>query len=314
MSSLFPDFAPQVVTFSGHETFVLRHGWLKKAYDAVLADDAVFTRQDAIVTLGVGKNMVRSIRHWAIATKVIEEIPKSRGTRFKPTALADFLFADEGGRDKYLEDINSLWILHWNLATNEERATTCAWAFSWLRSNEFTASTLKETIKDQLHRRNLAAANEDTLERDVDCFIRTYALSRVTKRTVLEDSLDSPFVELGLLQHDWRSGGLRFQRGSRTSIADEVFLYSLVAYWEATADRRESLSFNEIAFGPRSPGSVFKMDEESVIERLERLPEITKGRLLFSDTAGVKQVFKKAPVTRQESLGCYYNETAFVRM
>lgn len=313
MSALFQDASPQAASFSGHETFVFRNGWLKKAYDAVLADESVFSRQDAIVTLGVGKNMVRSMRHWALATRVIEEVPKSRGTRFRPTALGDFLFAEEGGRDKYLEDINSLWVLHWNLTTNENRATTCAWAFGWLRNNEFTTSMLKETIKDQLHRRNLPNPNEDTLDRDVDCFVRTYAPSRASKRAVLEDSLDCPFVELGLLLNDWKAGGLRFQRGSKSSLSDEIFGLALTSFWQSVAERRESLSFNEIAFSPGSPGSVFKMDEESVIERLEKLPALTKGRLLFSDTAGLKQVFRKAAVTEQDWLDSYYNET-LVRM
>ena len=42
--------------FAGHETFTLRYGWLKKAVDAT------GLRDDALVTLGAGKNMVRSIR------------------------------------------------------------------------------------------------------------------------------------------------------------------------------------------------------------------------------------------------------------
>ena len=59
--------------FSGHETFPFRYPWLKKGFDAVSADGEVFQREDAITTLGVGKNMVRSIRHWCLAAGVIEE-------------------------------------------------------------------------------------------------------------------------------------------------------------------------------------------------------------------------------------------------
>ena len=77
--------------FSGHETFVLRYGWLKKAYDAVLDDPGIFTRDDAVVTLGVGKNMVRSIRHWALACEVLREEPKTRGLRLLPADLGTFL-------------------------------------------------------------------------------------------------------------------------------------------------------------------------------------------------------------------------------
>ena len=43
------------VSFSGHETFTLRHGWLKKAVEAVAADAQIFSNDDAMVALGVGK-------------------------------------------------------------------------------------------------------------------------------------------------------------------------------------------------------------------------------------------------------------------
>ena len=65
--------------FAGHETFTLRYGWLKKAVDATGKDPEVFLRDDALVTLGVGKNMVRSIRHWCISTRLAQEVPGTRG-------------------------------------------------------------------------------------------------------------------------------------------------------------------------------------------------------------------------------------------
>jgi hypothetical protein len=94
--------APRL-SFSGHETFAFRHSWLKKAADAVLEDPEVFTKDSAIVTLGVGKNMVRSIRHWGLATGILAEEPKSRGTRL---GVSDFGLAILGpaGFDPYLED------------------------------------------------------------------------------------------------------------------------------------------------------------------------------------------------------------------
>ena len=71
-------YRPQL---SGHETFPLRYGWLKKAFDAVRATEgdgdnrSVFTGEDAIARFGVGKNMVGSMRHWATASGVIEDVP-----------------------------------------------------------------------------------------------------------------------------------------------------------------------------------------------------------------------------------------------
>ena len=73
--------------FSGHETFPLRYGWLKKVFDRVTETAGEPNQKtacwgdDAIAQFGVGKNMVASMRHWAKATGIIEEPP---GTQFGP--------------------------------------------------------------------------------------------------------------------------------------------------------------------------------------------------------------------------------------
>ena len=51
-------------SFSGHQTFPFRYTWLKKGVDAVTENPKIFSSENASVTLGVGKNMVNSIRHW----------------------------------------------------------------------------------------------------------------------------------------------------------------------------------------------------------------------------------------------------------
>ena len=53
--------------FSGHESFPCKSLWLKKGYDFV-ANKNDFNSPDAVITLGVGKNMVASIRFWLRAS------------------------------------------------------------------------------------------------------------------------------------------------------------------------------------------------------------------------------------------------------
>jgi hypothetical protein len=103
---------PQKCSFSGHETFPFRYPWLKKGFDAVCEDGDVFLREDAITTLGVGKNMVRSIRHWCLAAGVLQENRGGDRGALKETDLGTLLLADDG-RDPYLEDPATLWVLHW---------------------------------------------------------------------------------------------------------------------------------------------------------------------------------------------------------
>ena len=115
--------------FSGHETFPLRYGWLKKAFDRVeeTADQpenrVACWDDDAIARFGVGKNMVASMRHWAKAARVIEE-PSPNSVR--PTDLGRLIFSPTG-LDPYMEHPGTLWLIHWQLAAREDK-TTWFWA------------------------------------------------------------------------------------------------------------------------------------------------------------------------------------------
>jgi hypothetical protein len=293
------------LSFSGHETFVFRYGWLKKAVDAVRERPDAFGSEDAMVALGVGKNMVRSIRHWALATGVLQETPKTRGAQLAPTPLGELLFG-ENGCDAYLEDINSLWLLHWNLVTNERRSTTWCWAFNLLASNEFTREALTSLIQQELERRNARRPSENSLRRDIDCFIRTYAAPRDRHAVVLEDSLDCPFVELRLLEEDVVPGLFRFRRWSQSGLADEAFVYALLEFWQRIAPTRETMAFAEIAYGFVSPGVSFKLDEDSVAARLEDIEHLTAGHLSYAETAGLKQVYRRKQLDPIELLRTYY--------
>ena len=126
---LFQDtYIPQ---FSGHETFPLRYGWLKKAFDRVAeTEDQPNNRSAcwddaAIARFGVGKNMVASMRHWAKVTRVIEE-PTVNSVR--TTDFGRRLFSPMG-LDPYMEHPATLWLVHWQLAARKNK-TTWFWAFN----------------------------------------------------------------------------------------------------------------------------------------------------------------------------------------
>jgi hypothetical protein len=57
--------------FSGHDSFQCRQLWLKKGYDFV-KEGFDFNDEYSVVQLGVGKNMVSSIRFWLKAFNIID--------------------------------------------------------------------------------------------------------------------------------------------------------------------------------------------------------------------------------------------------
>jgi len=294
-----------VVSFSGHETFTLRHGWLKKAVDAVQADRQIFVKDRAMVDLGVGKNMVRSIRHWALASDVLREMPGTRGAELAATEFGDLIFGPQGA-DPFLEDLNTLWLIHWKLATNERRSTGWCWLFNLLHTDEFTRDSVSELFTSELKRRNIVAPSDSSLSRDIDCAVRTYVGTR-TKGELLEESLECPLVELQMLTADADGVLFRFSRGPKSTLSDQHFLYCLLEFWGAHSSQ-DSLAFSEIAFAVGSPGSVFKLDENSIAVRLEQLESLTGGALIYDETAGLKQVYRRVSMDSRAILARCYEE------
>jgi len=165
--------APPYGSFSGHETFAFRYAWLKKGVDSLSKRKDAFLRDEAMVELGVGKNMVRSIRHWCLATQVAEEgeyLPGSRSKELRPSELGRSLFLRPGW-DPYLEDDGSLWLLHWQLATNPGRATTWYWAFNLLKEQEFSREGLLTALQ-RFVEEHAGKVSPASLKEDVSCFLR----------------------------------------------------------------------------------------------------------------------------------------------
>ena len=177
---------------SGHETFPVRYGWLKKAYDAVRdteesQDDNrhVFAGPDAIARFGVGKNMVASMRHWATITGIIGDDPDRR--HIFTTPLGQQVFSD-GGLDPYMENPATAWLLHWNLCGRDAN-TTWFWAFHHYPSVSFERDTLVQGIEKLAAERNWTRASVATIRRDVSCFIRTYVAQAPSGSGNYEDAL-----------------------------------------------------------------------------------------------------------------------------
>jgi len=278
--------------FSGHETFPLRHLWLRKAFDAVEsgAPRTIFSSPESIVTFGVGKNMALAIRHWALACGVIEE----RETRVGATELGQSLFGGERPWDPFMEKPATAWLVQWKIAGDPKMTTTWYWAFNHLAAQTFDHEALSTSILQYARARQWSRIAEKTVTRDVECFIRSY-VPRADKAAG-EDALEPVLAELGLI-HPIAGRLYEFRRGPKPSLPNGVFAYALNAFWNHHAPSAATLSVEAIAYEPGSPGRVFKLDENSIVERLTAMEEVTRGRMVWSDTAGVRQVLRVKPVS-----------------
>jgi hypothetical protein len=294
------------VQFAGHETFPCRYGWLKKSFDAIdmaIDEDArrhAFSPDVAIATFGVGKNMVASMRHWALACGVLE----ANGVRGKlgeicPTTVGRLIFGGEG--DPYLERPASLWVLHWRLVSTPGRATAWYYAFNEFNETIFSrdvlAGRLVARLEDLRESGRLAGGRitRATVERDAECLIRTY-VPRTGARAGAEDSLECPFAELGLIAPLAGVGAVQFRRGPKPSLPDEVFAFALAEFWRDHFATRGSLTVETVTHEPGSPGRAFLLDEDSVVERLERIDRISQGSFAWDESTGLRQVSARVAI------------------
>jgi len=289
IAAISPGYIPH---FSGHETFTLRQMWLKKVFDqkteANLIKKSVFTDDASIARFGVGKNMVASMRHWALATNLISE---GRSDDYELSLTAQKIFSNDG-LDPYSENPTTAWFVHWQLAGLGNRSTTWFWLFNKVTAPNFTKTDLEKPLTDFAAKfNNKRGISASTLTRDIDTCIRSYAPR--SRAGSPEDFAEPMLGELGLISEDPKAT-FAFRRGPKPTLSDGMFIYALIDYWEALDSTANSMAFESIVYGEGSPGRVFKLDEESVAERLFSLEDFTGGVFSWTDTSGLRQVLRKS--------------------
>ncbi|WP_422402995.1 DUF4007 family protein [Pseudomonas sp. GZD-209] len=288
--------------FSGHETFPLRQMWLKKAFDQVVwvkskgtpvigkIPKSTFTDANSISIFGVGKNMVSSIRHWALACEVLRE-SSTDSDCFEVSELGSMILRDDG-LDPYLEHPSTAWYAHWCLAGKGHRSTTWRWLFNNVTTPNFNRQELELPLQEYAKSiDNNKKISTSTLSRDLETCLRSYAPR--TLGSTPEDFAEPLLGELGLIQ-ETHKGQYSFRRGPKATLSNALFAYSLLDFWERTSPGVSSMAFETIAYGEGSPGRVFKLDENSIAERLIALDELTEGHMAWTETAGMRQVFKQS--------------------
>lgn len=179
--------------FSGHDSFVCKHLWLKKGYDYLLENKS-FSSEAAVVDLGVGKNMVNSISFWLKSFGLIDD-------KGKPNELAQFLFSKRAGVDPYLENLGTIWLLHYKLIETN-KASIYNLVFNQFRKGrpEFTKEQLLTFVKRLLDAERLKGFNANTVNTDIGVFFRSYLKPYYKESKIdIEEDFSSLLIDLDLI-------------------------------------------------------------------------------------------------------------------
>lgn len=284
--------------FAGHETFPLRLLWLKKAFDAVEggAPAGTFQEQSAIARFGVGRNMAVSMRYWALASGLVEEVDRT----LRPTVLGAAVLADDG-LDPFIEHAATVWLVHWAIASTPQLTTTTYYAFNALAAIEFDPTMLVDELLALAEARGWRATR-GTLKRDVEVFLRGYVRREDGQA---EDAAEPLLAELGLIREARFGGWHEFVRGPKPTLPDGVFAYALAEFWQRQGGPT-AITAEQICYGAGSPGRVFKLDEDSVVTRLMGMEALTGGAWIWTDTAGLRQIQRVDDIDPMVLVGSAY--------
>ena len=269
--------------FSGHQTFCFRYGWLEKGFRFV-QKKKWFSDDNAIVDLGVGKNMVDSIRYWCEMAGIVND-------DHKVSDLGTRIFDEETGWDPFLEDNATLWLLHWKLNTNPDVMTAGTALFSHLHKPEFSKHDVARAAL-KLVDSNKKPPSDKIIMRDIDCYVRAYTGGRrFDSHSLKEESFECPFQELNLIHPLKDSDLYRFSIGPKSSLPPEIIGFAIFEYLNREKPRG-SMRIQEALYYEFSPGQIFMLDENAMIEAVQILDTSPKwhGKYGFTESSGLANI------------------------
>lgn len=300
--------------FSGHQSFSLRIAWLPKAIREISAGRDPLTDIDhGITSMGLGKNMVESLRCWIEAF----QIARKQDACWELTEIGALIFSPIDGKDPYLEDHSTNWLLHWLICTNT-KYSLFAWEclFNRWPTSEFSASDVMDAFLREIAQDNKVASTV-TLKQHWDVLLHSYRPPRSGKG---EDHLDCALSVLGLIREvgerqnelgKWESL-YSFDIGPKVSIPQQLFAFFVHDWWNRKFKMEKTVSIQELAFGDHSPGRLLKMQEREILTRVENLALTQPKIFQLTESANVRLLQRLVVQSGHESLTAAYKNPIFL--
>lgn len=278
--------------FSGHESFPCKTLWLKKGYDFIDGKNN-FNAADSVVKLGVGKNMVASIRYWLKTFGLVKE-----GSL---TEVARFVFADNSGMDPYIEDLGTIWLLHYLLISSRE-ATLYNLLFTRFQRERrvFERQHIISFVKRYMAEKGkLKTYNENTVKKDVAVLLQNYV--QPMKAQAME-GYSTLLIDLDLIMTTDGKQYMFNQEGKR-QLPPDILMYAILE--EKKSDK--SVDYDTL----QNIGLMFCLNDMELIAALSLLQERYPDVIRYSDTAGLRQVQFLKKVESMDVLRQYYQNEKF---
>lgn len=287
--------------FRAHDTFFIRKGWLSKGMKCVKAKNDVFVSkvENPMDVLGIGSNMVKALRYWLQTVGLTVE-PKS-GKRIQSfTGLGNSVYTN----DRYIEELGTLLLLQYKLATNLNNATAWYFFFNEFNVSEFGRDDFVEALQKYIKMSNEGSeVAVRSLNDDFNCIINTYLPKQKTSsgKVSPENNIDCPFGELGLVDVLSKTKKTYRKTTPQSSMISPWVAFAVIS---DQAKGKTEISLNELLNAPCNIGKVFNLDS---ITMLSVLYEVQKfGLIKISRTAGLDVITILENYSFQDCVKEYY--------
>ncbi|UPK47127.1 DUF4007 family protein [Paenibacillus pabuli] len=255
------------MVYARHQSFYIRDKWFSKGLKAVKQNKRFFFEEFAFETVGLGKNMLESLKYWLLAFDVLEERIEDGQRVHVLSELGEILF----GSDRLLQRSESLSILHYHLVRNrKDLSTVFDWYFNRYKETMVSKGDLFNSFTTWVSQNEMKEVSQNSLKRDIDCLIQFY--TKVPDVNDPEDVLFCPFTKLYLMKSE-RSGErddtIRKVSPEISTIGNSSLYYVLLDYDRISEDRL--IGVDEIVNADNLWGRVFNLTRNRVVEALNSL-------------------------------------------
>ncbi len=292
MRKIMSEQTVRKIRLKGHETFILREGWLAKGLKAVSDNPKVFSEYAGADALGVGTNMAKAIRYWLRAGGVTAE---SKG-EVRLSAMGRLIKE----YDAYFEDIFTMWLIHAGIACNAELATSWYVFFNKIGNEEYTKDELCDVLMRELKAYSMQQElPESSVLADVTAIINMYSRDKNVDYDPEEKKV-SPFSELTLLKRN----GITYKKymPAQEILPDMAVLFLIRRYFEN--EKTDSVSIDTLLKGDMLPGKIYNLNRVALNFYLDKLA--SDGYIAVNRTAGLDMVYSMSTITPEKVIEKYY--------
>lgn len=277
----------ETLKFKKNESFYIRDGWMEKAINTIKNNEGtnIFAKNDGINYLGIGSNMVKGLKYWLQASRVIE----SSANKTILSCFGELIHK----YDRYCETSFTWFLIHYQMCTNYFE---CPMFYAFFNSD------IKSIKRSEIS--NYVSAifsidgfqtKKEYVDDDSNVFLKSYIGE--TESLNPEDNYTCPLSNLKLIMK--KDDNFEKVRPKHSSLSYLIVYYSLAELYGYKSFNIED-SFDKI----RSPFLLFNLDKNMYLQYLEEMKK--NGLITINKTAGLNTVYFEKRLSIQDIFQEYF--------